>query len=61
MTGNTVNMELKTLAYLFRRSVESLPSFQYVKNITGTNIWIIDYLTRNNDKVEEKIRIQSIS
>ncbi|OPL11472.1 MAG: hypothetical protein AVO34_08660 [Firmicutes bacterium ML8_F2] len=61
MTGNTLNMGLKTLAHLFRHSVENLPSFQYVKNITGTKIWIIAYLARNNDKVEEIIRIQLIS
>ncbi|MDY6826507.1 MAG: helix-turn-helix domain-containing protein [Bacillota bacterium] len=50
MNGKTVGMELKTLAHLLRRSLESLPSFQYAESITGTNSWIIAYLARNKDK-----------
>lgn len=50
MTQDSIGRELRTLNNVIKRYLENLESFQYAKNITGTNGWIIAYLVDHADE-----------
>jgi DNA-binding MarR family transcriptional regulator len=48
--GKTVCVELRSLSHKIFRCVENLPSKKMIDSVTGTNGWIIGYLSHNQDK-----------
>lgn len=50
MLNRGIGNELRSLNNVIKRYIGNLPNFQYAKNLTGTNGWIIAYLAENLDK-----------
>lgn len=50
MKSQSIGLQLRSLNNLIMRSIEKLPHKKQVESITGTNGWIIGYLSQNHSK-----------